>query len=147
MLGKQMKTTTERHLNSRASIGAWLHLIAWIALALGSPAVPAHHANTAYDRSTTIRIGGTVTRWQFINPHAGLWLDVEDEDGGVVQWSAEFQGTLDLYRHFSFNKDTFAPGDSIAIVGYPARNGEPTMSTRVVIFADGREVDVRSAPD
>lgn len=147
MLGTQMNTSTRGNLSARASIGALIHLFAGITLTLGSSAVPAHHANTAYDRTTTIRINGTVTRWQFINPHSGLWLDVEDEDGGVVEWSAEFQGTLDLYRHFSFNKDTFAPGDSIAIVGHPARNGEPTMSTRVVVFADGREVDVRSAPD
>ena len=64
-----------------------------------------------------------------------------------MEWSAEFQGTLDLYRHFQFNKDTFLPGDSVTIVGYPAHSGDPAMSTRIVIFADGREVDVRSAPD
>ena len=107
----------------------------------------AHHANSAYDRSTTITVSGTVTKWQFINPHAGLWLEIVDAEGGVLEWSGEFQGTLDLYRHFSFNKDTFMPGDEITLVGHPARNGAPTLSTRIVIFPDGREVDVRSAPD
>ncbi len=112
-------------------------------------AVPAlaHHALSAYDRTASVTVSGTVTRWQFINPHAGLWLDVMDEDGTVVAWSGEFQGTLDLYRHFSFNKDTFEPGDEIALTGYPARNGDPALSTRIVVFSDGREVDVRSAPD
>ncbi len=107
----------------------------------------AHHAITAYDRSQSISVSGTVTKWQFINPHAGVWLDVVDEQDTVTEWSGEFQGTLDLYRHFSWNKDTFAPGDEIALTGYPARDGTNTMSVRIVVFADGKEVDVRSAPD
>ena len=131
-------------MRTRTSI---FHRVAWIALALTCTHAAAHHANSAYDRTATIRISGTVTRWQFINPHSGLWLKVTNADGETVEWSAEFQGTLDLYRHFSFNKDTFAPGDRIAIVGHPARSGDPTMSTMIVIFADGREVNVRNAPD
>ena len=128
--------------------GARTRRVAWLVLALTAAApATAHHANTAYDRTANARISGTVTRWQFINPHAGLWLEVEDADGKVVEWSAEFQGTLDLYRHFQFNKETFAAGDRVTIVGYPSRSGAPTLSTRIVIFADGREVNVRSAPD
>ncbi len=125
----------------------WIRRSACLAAAVACTHAAAHHANSAYDRNTTVQVSGTVTRWQFINPHAGLWFEVRDDDGNTVEWSAEFQGTLDLYRHFQFNKDTFVPGDSVTIVGYPARNGDPTMSTRIVIFADGREVDVRSAPD
>ena len=107
----------------------------------------AHHANSAYDRDQSVTVTGTVTRWQFINPHAGLWLDVDDGSGNSVEWSAEFQGTLDLYRHFSWNKDTFKPGDTISVTGFPARDGTPNLGARIVVFADGTEVDVRSAPD
>ena len=127
--------------------GSWIRRCSWLAAALACAHAAAHHANSAYDRNATVRVSGTVTQWQFINPHAGLWFEIRDDAGNIVEWSAEFQGTLDLYRHFQFNKDTFLPGDSVTIVGYPARNGDPTMSTRIVIFADGREVDVRSAPD
>ncbi len=112
-------------------------------------AVPsqAHHAITAYDRTQSISISGTVTKWQFINPHAGVWIEVVDERDNVTEWSGEFQGTLDLYRHFSWNKNTFAPGDQIALTGYPARDGTKSMSVRIVVFADGKEVDVTTAPD
>ena len=110
-------------------------------------AASAHHANSAFDRAQSVTVTGKVTRWQFINPHAGLWLEVTDENGNVVEWSAEFQGTLDLYRNFSWNKDTFKPGDTITITGFPARDGAPTMGARIVEFADGSEVDLRSAPD
>ncbi len=141
-----MIPTAQRYRSQRSS-GARMHCIVWIALSLAAASAAAHHANSAFDRTTTTRISGTVTRWQFINPHSGLWIDVQDAEENVVEWSAEFQGTLDLYRHFQFNKDTFAPGDPITIVGHPARSGEPTMSTQIVIFADGREVNVRNAPD
>jgi len=107
----------------------------------------AHHANSAFDRTQSVTVTGTVKRWQFINPHSGLFLDVTDENGSVVEWSSEFQGTLDLYRNFSWNKDTFKPGDQVTITGFASRDGTPTMGARIVIFADGTEVDLRSAPD
>lgn len=107
----------------------------------------AHHANSAYDREQSITVTGVVSAWQFINPHAGLWLDVTDDSGATVEWSAEFQGTLDLYRHFSWNKDTFKPGDTITVTGSPSRDGSPNLAAVIVTFADGTEVNVRNAPD
>ena len=105
----------------------------------------AHHANAAYDRTHSVSISGTVTAWQFINPHAGIWIEVTDEQDTVAEWSGEFQGKLDLYRSFRWNKDTFAPGDEITLTGYPARDGADAMNVRIVVFADGRAVNVRSA--
>jgi hypothetical protein len=113
----------------------------WVGVAV------AHHANSAFDRSESVTVTGIVKRWQFINPHAGLFLEVTDQNGSVVEWSSEFQGTLDLYRHFSWNKDTFKAGDKVTITGFPARDGTPTLGARIVVFADGTEIDVRSAPD
>jgi hypothetical protein len=116
------------------------------ALGSTSPAVHAHHASSAFDRQSSVTVAGTVKRWQFINPHSGIWIDVESE-GGAEEWVGEFQGTLDLYRHFSWNKDTFHPGDRVTLTGFPARDGSKAMSVRIVVFSDGTEVDVRSAPD
>ena len=117
-----------------------------IAAVLAQP-LAAHHANSAYDREQSVTVSGVVTAWQFINPHAGLWLEVTDDAGNVVKWSAEFQGTLDLYRHFSWNKDTFKPGDVITVTGFPSRDGSSNLAAHIVIFADGTEVNVRNAPD
>jgi DNA/RNA endonuclease YhcR with UshA esterase domain len=119
---------------------------ALLLLFLATP-LHAHHANSAYDRTELVSVSGTVTRWQFIHPHSGIWIEVVDEHGTVAEWSGEFQGTLDLYRHYRWNKDTFAPGDEITLTGYPARNGANTMSAKIVVFADGKEVDVTTAPD
>ena len=117
-----------------------------LAMAVVSQFAQAHHATSAFDRQNSVTVEGTVNRWQFINPHSGIWIDVES-DGAVEEWVGEFQGTLDLYRHFSWNKDTFHPGDRVTLTGYPAFDGSNAMSVRIVKFADGSEVDVRSAPD
>ena len=108
----------------------------------------AHHANSAYDRTRTISVTGVVTRWQFINPHAGLFLDVTDADGNVVEWSGEFQSIQDLYRTYGWNKNTFKPGDEVTIYGNPdRREGHYSMWTSLVVMPDGSEVDVRNIPE
>jgi len=130
-----------RHRTTRSKLA-----VAALAALVVHP-LAAHHANSAYDREQSVTVSGVVSAWQFINPHAGLFLKVIDGDGNVVEWSAEFQGTLDLYRHFSWNKDTFKPGDTITVTGSPSRDGTPTLAANIVIFADGTEVNVRNAPD
>ena len=126
--------------------GLLVTVAASVSIAFVSQFVVAHHATSAFDRQNSVTVEGTVKRWQFINPHSGIWIDVE-ADGTVEEWVGEFQGTLDLYRHFSWNKDTFHPGDRVTLTGYPAFDGSNAMSVRIVGFADGSEVDVRSAPD
>ena len=118
-----------------------------LAMSLVASAGLAHHANSAYDRSRTISVSGTVTLWQFINPHAGIWLDVTDEHGNIQEWSSEFQSVQDLYRMFQWNKDTFKPGDEVTIIGNPDRRpGQYSMLTEAVVFADGTRVEVRNNP-
>ena len=107
----------------------------------------AHHANSAFDREQQISITGTVTRFQFINPHVGIWLDVEDEDGNVVEWTGEFQSVQDLYRYFGWNKDTFQPGDEITLIGNPDRRPDHnSMWVEAVIFPDGTQVNIDNNP-
>jgi hypothetical protein len=123
-------------------------LIVALASAASLAPVAAHHANSAYDRSQTISVTGVVTRWQFINPHSGIWLEVTGDDGEVTEWSGEFQSVQDLYRYYSWNKNTFKPGDKITIYGNPDRRpGHHAMWTSSVVMPDGTEVDVRNTPE
>ncbi|MFL2547345.1 MAG: DUF6152 family protein [Candidatus Rariloculaceae bacterium] len=121
--------------------------ITLLALMLAAYPSAAHHANSAYDRDQSVTISGTVTRWQFINPHAGIWVEVTNDDGSVQEWAGEFQSVQDLYRFFSWNKDTFKPGDEVTLIGNPDRRPDSySMWTSRVRFADGTEVDVRNTP-
>jgi hypothetical protein len=112
-----------------------------VAFALGA-APQAHHSNSAYDTSKTVTVRGTVTRWQLVNPHSGLWIEVRTDRGTSEVWAGEFAGTLDLYRRFSWNRATFKAGDQITLIGNPARDGSTSLMARKVVFADGKEVDL-----
>jgi hypothetical protein len=117
-------------------------------LLLPASSLSAHHANSAYDREKTISVSGTVTKWQFINPHAGIWLNVTDEAGDVHEWAGEFQSIQDLYRFFQWNQKTFQPSDEITIVGNPDRRPDRySMWVSRVIVPDGSEIDVRNTPE
>ena len=115
-----------------------------LSLVLTTPLL-AHHANAAYDTSKTVTVKGTVTKWQLINPHSGLWIEVKSAQGPVQVWSGEFGGTLDLFRAFRWTKNTFKLGDEVTMVGNPARDGGTAMYTTKIIFADGKEVVVAGA--
>ena len=105
--------------------------------------VQAHHGNSAFDPSKSITLEGVVTRWQFINPHSGIWLEVTDDSGQTVEWSGEFVSVQDLYRNHGWNKDTFSPGDRITITGNPDRRGRPALWASKLVMPDGAEVVVR----
>ena len=121
--------------------------LALLPVALAMAPATAHHANSAFDREATITVSGTVTRWQFINPHVGIWIEAADENGQLREWTGEFQSVQDLYRLFGWNKDSFQPGDPVTLVGNPDRRPDHySMWVEGVIFADGTEVDVRNNP-
>ena len=115
-------------------------------LAAARPAA-AHHANSAFDREMSVTVSGTVTRWQFINPHVGIWIEAIDGDGATREWAGEFQSVQDLYRMFGWNKDTFRPGDPVTLIGNPDRRPDHlAMLVQAVTLADGTEVIVRNYP-
>lgn len=104
--------------------------------------VSAHHGNAVYDTTKTVSVTGAVTKWQLINPHAGLWIEVKTSSGAIEVWSGEFGGVLDLYRSLKWNKETFKPGDRVTLTGNPARNGSTAMLARKVVLSGGKEVDL-----
>ncbi len=131
-------------MTARQTLLAALALFASLIAALPADS---HHANSAFDRERTISVSGVVSRWQFINPHVGIWIEATDNNGETREWAGEFQSVQDLYRMFNWNKDTFRPGDQATIIGSPDRRSDHTaMLVEAVIFADGTEVNVRNNP-
>ncbi len=79
----------------RLMIAAIATAIVWIAVA---PAV-AHHAFSAeFDFDKPVTLTGTVTSVRWSNPHAWIYIDVQGDDGMVVNWALEFGGANSLYR-------------------------------------------------
>ena len=112
------------------------------ALILSSTAF-AHHSMSAYDRSRTATMKGTVTEFSFSNPHAELYFDVRDDKGTIQKWTAESPNPYRLAKS-GWVKDSLKPGDEITVVGNPAKNGSPIMRLNRIILANGQSLPAYS---
>jgi hypothetical protein len=115
-------------------------------LAVATP-IFAHHGASAYDTKKLTTLKGTVTDFQFMNPHSELFLDVKDASSGKVEkWSAEAASMTTMSR-LGWSRNLFKPGDQITIVGNRAKNGSPTMRLSKVVLANGKEFAVQRGED
>ena len=98
-------------------------------LSVSIPSLAHHGSNVVYDLTQTITVSGTVTRFQFVNPHALIFLEVTDENGETVEWLAGLPSASGLQGNEGWTRDTIKPGDELTITGSPARGGAPSLWT------------------
>jgi hypothetical protein len=104
----------------------------------------AHHAFSAeFDNNKPIRLEGTVTKWEWINPHAWINLDVTNEAGEIEKWRIEGGAPNALLRR-GWTKDSLPPGTEIVVEGFLSRDGSPRASGQRITFPDGRRLFVGS---
>jgi hypothetical protein len=106
-------------------------------LALLAASVPAHHGSSVYDTKLTT-YKGTVTDFQFMNPHTEIWFDVTGADGKVEKWTGEAPSLTTMSR-LGWNKTLFKPGDQITVEGNVAKSGAKIMRLRKIVFPNGKE--------
>lgn len=128
-------------------------LIAAIGFLVAGAATPllAHHAFAAeFDARKPIKLEGTVTKMQWTNPHAWVFIDVKKPDGTAENWGFEVGTPTVLFRR-GFRRDSLPPGTRIIVDGYQARDGSRRANGRDITFPDGRKLFVGStgtgAPD
>jgi DNA/RNA endonuclease YhcR with UshA esterase domain len=117
----------------RIKAGVWLAVMLLFAAA---PAVYAHHSVSMYDMEHPSTFKGVVTRIEWTNPHAYIYLNVKNDKGVVEEWAMEINSP-NFLRHNGWTSDTVKPGDTVTVTGGAAKSGAKTMRCTSVTLADG----------
>jgi DNA/RNA endonuclease YhcR with UshA esterase domain len=99
----------------------------------------AHHSTAIYDLVHGTIIAGEVKRFEWENPHAHIYLDVNGENGDVEHWLVEMESPALLGR-FGWKKDTLKPGDQITVTGGRAKDNSFRIRAAYIVLPDGRKL-------
>jgi len=105
----------------------------------------AHHSFAPFDTDREIEITGTVTGFEWSNPHSYVHLDVKGEKGDMEKWVAELTG-LPMLARSGWSRDTVKPGDQVTVRGYRARDGRTFMVIHTIVLPNGRELKNGALP-
>jgi len=107
-------------------------------LAISGP-VSAHHSWSGYDMVNLTTVRGTVTEYNFANPHMWINFEVRDDKGNIQKWSAGGPGPNRL-ANTGWDKNTMKPGDQVMFVGNRIADGTFSMKLQKIVLPDGREL-------
>jgi hypothetical protein len=93
----------------------------------------AHHGVAGYDMTKTVTLHGTVTKFDWSNPHVVVYLDAKSEGGDMQHWTIEFAAPVHMVRA-GWSKSSMKTGDDIVIDTHPSRNGAPVGITSTITF-------------
>jgi hypothetical protein len=121
-----------------------LVILASVLLVAGIPANAHHSFAAVFDAEKPVEKSGTVTEVEWMNPHAWIYIDVESDDGEVVNWAFEIGSPNGLMRR-GWTRKSVQVGDAISITGYHARDGSNRGNVKTIVLADGKELTGNSS--
>ena len=105
----------------------------------------AHHAFAAeFDANKPLKLRGTVTKMDWVNPHAWVHLDVKNADGSVTSWMVEGGSPNALLRR-GFNKNSLLPGTEISVEAFQAKDGTNRANGSSITLTDGKKLFLGSS--
>lgn len=109
-------------------------------LALTAPALLAHHSFAAdYDASKPVTLRGTVTKFEWMNPHAHFWMDVKDDSGGVTNWEFELGSPNTLMRS-GWTRNSLRVGDEVIVKASRSKDYSNQGNATSILSRDGKTV-------
>jgi len=117
-------------------------------LTLATAPLIAHHSFAAqYDRNKQATLNGPVTRVDWINPHARIFMDVKDATTGkVVNWEVELSAPAMLMRR-GWTKSAVVIGQPVTVKGSLAKDGSNLINASNVTLSNGKTVFAGSSGD
>ena len=103
-----------------------------------------HHAfSSEFDANKPVKLKGTVSRIEWINPHTWIHVDVKETDGKITKWMIEGGSPNALIRR-GVTAQLLKVGMDVMVDGYQAKDGSPRANGRDITLADGRKLSVSS---
>jgi Family of unknown function (DUF6152) len=104
--------------------------------------VLAHHGAAGYDMTKVVTMKGTITKFEWGNPHSQIYFDVTDDKGNVAHWDAETEPPPVMLER-GWTRKSLNPGDEVTVYCYTAKNGATTAVLQKVVLANGKELTAR----
>ncbi len=115
-------------------------VLAGVGLLCSAVAVLAHHSVSGeYDQNKVVTLKGTVSKIEWTNPHARIYVDVAEPSGKVTTWNFELAARSALTRQ-GWTGKSVKIGDTVTVEGDLARSGVNGAHARSVVLADGTKV-------
>jgi hypothetical protein len=99
----------------------------------------AHHGIAAYEEAKEVTVTGSVTYFDFVNPHTLIYLNVKQSDGTIARWQGQLTSPNNLAR-VGWTRRSLQMGEQVTITGYPAKNSANTMWIRRIVKSNGTEL-------
>ena len=113
---------------------------AGLGLLLASVPAIAHHSFAAeFDAAKPIKLTGSVTKVEWMNPHTYFYIDVKDEKGTVTNWGLEMGSPNGLMRQ-GWTRNSMKVGDVVTVEGSAAKDGSNIGNARSVSLASGQRL-------
>jgi hypothetical protein len=120
-------------------ITGWLTASLLFAILFAIPAWAHHSFAAEFDIKKPVKLEGTVTKMEWINPHAWIHIDVTGEDGKVTPWMIEAAAPNALLRR-GWTKNSLLKGTEILVEGYQAKDGANRGNGSNITFTDGKRL-------
>ena len=125
--------------------GRLISAVAAIAMMAGAASVMAHHSFAAeFDANKPVKLTGTVTKIEWMNPHAYFYIDVKDASGTVESWGLEMGSPNGLMRQ-GWTRNSLKVGDEVSVDGSMAKDGSKIANARTVTLAGGTRLFAASS--